>query len=78
VTADEFRDALAALGHTQRGFAAFTGSNDRTVRRWALGEQDIPPWVPVMLGLMGAPASTPASGPGAPGGIARSAATVTD
>jgi DNA-binding transcriptional regulator YiaG len=49
VTPDEFRAALAALGFSQRGFAAYTGSNERSVRRWALGEQDIPPWVPVLL-----------------------------
>jgi hypothetical protein len=48
VTPDEFRTELAALGFSQRGFAAFTGSNERTVRRWALGEQDIPPWVTVI------------------------------
>jgi DNA-binding transcriptional regulator YiaG len=37
---------------TQRAFAAFVGANERTVRRWAIGEQDIPQWVPVMIGLM--------------------------
>jgi transcriptional regulator with XRE-family HTH domain len=58
VIAAEFRAGLAALGMTQRGFAAFTGSNERTVRRWASGEQDIPPWVPVMLRLMLSPAMT--------------------
>ncbi len=43
---------LAALGYMQRGFAAFTGSNERTVRRWALGEQDIPSWAPVLPRLV--------------------------
>jgi len=52
MTADEFREAIAALGQSQRGFAAYTGSNERTVRRWALGEQDIPPWVPVLIRLL--------------------------
>ena len=49
MTPEEFRAALAALGFSQRGFAAHTGSNERSVRRWALGEQDIPRWVPVLL-----------------------------
>jgi DNA-binding transcriptional regulator YiaG len=53
MTADAFRAALASLGHTQQGFAAYIGANERTVRRWACGEQDIPPWVSVMLDLMG-------------------------
>jgi DNA-binding transcriptional regulator YiaG len=52
MTSNEFRAALEAVGYSQRGFATYTGSNERTVRRWALGEQDIPPWVPVMLELM--------------------------
>ena len=52
MTAAEFRAALEAVGYSQRGFAAYTGSNERTVRRWALGEKDIPPWVPVLLALM--------------------------
>ncbi len=66
MTAGEFRAALAAVGYTQRGFAAFTGSNERTVRRWALGEQDIPPWVPVMLALMVPNRSVAAKAPSTP------------
>jgi DNA-binding transcriptional regulator YiaG len=50
--AAEFRTALAALDYTQRGFAVYVGANERTVRRWADGEQDIHAWVPVMLDLM--------------------------
>jgi transcriptional regulator with XRE-family HTH domain len=49
VTSAEFRTELAKLGISQRRFATYTGSNERTVRRWALGDQDIPPWVPVIL-----------------------------
>jgi hypothetical protein len=52
MTAADFRRRIAALGHTQRGFAAYVGANERTVRRWAEGEQDIPRWVDVLLGLM--------------------------
>ncbi len=50
---EEFRDGLKALGYSLQGFAAFTGTNPRTVRRWAEGTQDIPPWVGMMLRLMG-------------------------
>lgn len=52
MTPTEFRAALERLKMSQRGFASYTGSNERTVRRWALGEQDVPLWVPVMLKLM--------------------------
>jgi len=58
MTPTAFRQAIAALGYTQRGFAAFVGSNQRTVRRWAEGAQDIPAWVPVMLGLMASQRAT--------------------
>lgn len=52
MTAKEFCQRIQALGYSQRGFAAYVGANERTVRRWALGEQDIPPWVGVMLALL--------------------------
>ena len=52
VTNVEFRTALASLPMSQRGFAEFTGSNERSVRRWASGSREVPAWVPVMLGLM--------------------------
>lgn len=52
MTAAELRSALARVGHSQRGFAAYTGVNERTVRRWIDGEQDVPKWVGVMLLLL--------------------------
>ena len=52
MTAPDFRAALARLGMTQRAFARYVCANERTVRRWAEGAQDIPGWVPVMLSLM--------------------------
>lgn len=52
ITAHEFREGLARLDMSLREFARYTGADERTVRRWAGGEQDIPPWVPVMLELM--------------------------
>ena len=48
----EFRTALASVPMSQRGFAEFSGSNERSVRRWASGAREVPAWVPVMLGLM--------------------------
>lgn len=54
MTAEAFRAALAEIGYGVREFAAFTGANPRTVRRWADGELDIAPWVPVMIALMNA------------------------
>jgi hypothetical protein len=49
---ERFRFRIGALGYTQRSFAARVGANERTVRRWAEGTQDIPQWVSVMLDLM--------------------------
>lgn len=52
MTSSDFRDGLARLEMSLREFARYVGADERTVRRWAAGEQDIPPWVPVMLELM--------------------------
>jgi hypothetical protein len=52
LTAAAFRRRLAALGFSVRGFARRVGANERTVRRWIAGEQDIPPWVELVLDLM--------------------------
>ena len=52
MTADEFRAALAGLGLTQAGFARLALVDARTVRRWALGERDIPGPVVALLTLM--------------------------
>lgn len=43
MTSDEYRDALEALGLTQGAGAKLLGVDDRTSRRWACGERDIPP-----------------------------------
>ena len=45
MTSEAFRAALHDIGYGVREFAAFTGANPRTVRRWIDGEQDISPWV---------------------------------
>ena len=58
MTSTDFRRRIAALGYSQRGFASYVGANERTVRRWAEGEQDIPQWVSVMLDLMETVAKT--------------------
>ena len=52
MTAQQFRDALAALDLTQVGAADLFGVNERTARRWASGEQDIPQPVALALRLM--------------------------
>lgn len=43
MTADEYRETLEALGLTQGGGARLLGVDDRTSRRWACGEREIPP-----------------------------------
>lgn len=56
MTADEFRAALALLGLSQLAFARFlvemgdaAGDKERTVQRWATGQQDIPGPILVLL-----------------------------
>lgn len=52
MTADEYRDALARLDLSQVGAAKLFGVNDRTSRRWARAEQEIPRAVAIALRLM--------------------------
>jgi DNA-binding transcriptional regulator YiaG len=43
VTSDEYRKTIDKLGLTQGGAARLLGVDERTSRRWANGERDIPP-----------------------------------
>ena len=43
MTADEYRDAIALLDLSQVAAARLLGVDDRTSRRWATGERDVPP-----------------------------------
>jgi len=54
VTANQFRAALDRLGLSQLGAAKLFGSNDRTVRRWAIGERSVPIGIAVLLRLLAA------------------------
>lgn len=42
MTAQQYRDAVAALGMTQVDAAQLLGVDARTSRRWALAERDVP------------------------------------
>ena len=42
MTSTDFRNALARLRWTQRGFAALLGVANNTVHRWALGQSRVP------------------------------------
>lgn len=52
ITPEAFRSALRDLGHTQRTFAAFARVNERSVRRWASGDQIMPGWAVVIIRLL--------------------------
>lgn len=52
MTAVQYRTAIEKLGLSQRGAAAFLGVDERTSRRWALGEAQIPGSVALLLRLM--------------------------
>jgi len=43
MTADEYREAIARLDLSQVAAARLLGVDDRTSRRWATGERDVPP-----------------------------------
>ena len=42
MTPDEYREALARLGLSQVAAARLLGVDERTSRRWAGGERDVP------------------------------------
>jgi DNA-binding transcriptional regulator YiaG len=52
VTPNQYRTAIAKLGLSQRGAAAFLKVGERTSRRWALGESPIPEGYAKLLRLM--------------------------
>ena len=43
VTADQYRATIETLGLSQAAAARLLGVDERTSRRWANGERDIPP-----------------------------------
>jgi DNA-binding transcriptional regulator YiaG len=43
MTSDEYRQAIEQLGLSQIAAARLLGVDERTSRRWANGERDIPP-----------------------------------
>lgn len=59
MTPTDYRNALAALNLSQVSAASLFGVNDRTSRRWAIGEQDVPQAVALCLRLMLAHSITP-------------------
>jgi hypothetical protein len=44
VTSIQYRAAIKLLGLSQVKAGKFLGVNERTSRRWALGEYDVPEW----------------------------------
>ncbi|CAB5220458.1 hypothetical protein UFOVP233_82 [uncultured Caudovirales phage] len=51
---EQFRAGLERLGLSQTAFAKWNGLNPRTVRRWALGEANVPRHIVVILALLDA------------------------
>ncbi len=52
LTDKEFTLELARRNMTPGAFARIFGVNLNTANRWASGELDIPPWVPIALTLL--------------------------
>lgn len=59
MTADGFKAVLAELGLNQTTGAAFLGIGDRTSRRYASGEIEIPEATAMLLLLMAKTKTTP-------------------
>lgn len=51
MTPEAYRDAIARLGLSQVGAGKLFGVTDRTSRRWASGDQDVPRAVEIALDL---------------------------
>jgi hypothetical protein len=52
MTAEEYRAVIDELGLSQVKAARLLGFHERTSRRWALGEQEVPPPAAVALRLL--------------------------
>lgn len=52
MNADAYKAALARLGLSQAGAARLFRVNERTSRRWATGEQEVPKAVEIALRLL--------------------------
>lgn len=52
MTPNQFKHALDRLGLSQLGAAKLFDANDRTVRRWAIGERSVPTGIAILLRLM--------------------------
>jgi hypothetical protein len=52
MTPMQLRAALGRLGLSQLGAGRLFKADGRTVRRWALGERDVPACVAIVLRLM--------------------------
>jgi|GEM_PF-6759092 hypothetical protein len=49
MTGQQLRTALDGLDMPYMEFCRLTGANERTVKKWLDGEQDIPTWVSMAL-----------------------------
>ena len=54
MTPSEFRVCLELLDWSQRGLAKLLGRDDRTVRRWATGDNEVPDDVAEWLAVLAA------------------------
>jgi len=52
MTRRELRDTIIRLDVSAVSFSKIIGVDDRTVRRWTLGECPIPAWLPRFTGLL--------------------------
>lgn len=52
MTPAEFRSKLSRLGLSQLGVGRLLGAGERTPRRWASGDSDIPTPVAILLRLL--------------------------
>lgn len=52
MTAEEFRTALQSIDMPPLAFGRICGFEEKRIRQWMTGEQDIPIWVPVFVSVL--------------------------
>lgn len=50
--AGEFRADLQGIGMGYLAFSRIFGQDERRVRKWMAGQEDIPVWIPVVLEIL--------------------------
>jgi hypothetical protein len=53
MTGDEFRRSMDAISLSVNTFSRIFGFNPKRIHSWLEGNDNIPPWVPVVMAILG-------------------------